>query len=237
MRIEALTTISDGFKISGLMHLPGKLPAPCIICSHGLFSSKDSSKFVAMAQHLAAKGFIAIRYDHRGCGASEGQIEKTTVTSRIHDLESVYIHACQQTSYINGRFGLMGSSLGGYISLLAASVHSVFEAVVTWATPFIIRRPSKNHTTSAMAVLNDTFYTDLDRHRLSEILGGLSNCMVLHGQNDELVPVVHAYNIYQNLAEPKRFDILAGADHRFSNEKHRRQAIRCTCAFFRQYLM
>ncbi len=233
MQIKAFTTFCEGFKISGVMHLPDQLPAPCIICSHGLFSSKSSSKFISVARHLATEGFVAIRYDHRGCGESEGQIENTTVTSRIRDLESVYSHICrEQSAYINGRFGLMGSSLGGFVSLSTAALHTVFEVIVTWATPFKIKRPTRKHKASPLAILKDTFYTDLENHPLSNILGGLQNCFVLHGQNDELVPVAHGLKIYQNLAEPKKFDILAGADHCISNQEHRQQAIRETCAFF-----
>ena len=235
MLIEEFTTFSKGFEICGAIHWPAQLPAPCIICSHGLFSSKDSSKFVAVAEHLAANGFVAIRYDHRGCGESQGQIEKTTVTGRIQDLEAVYHYACHQPD-INGTFGLMGSSMGGYISLFMSERYSVFSGLAVWATPFEIGRPSKNRKTSDLSVLKNDFYTDLIKYRLGNILNSLNRCLVLHGQKDELVPVEHAYNIYQRLKEPKTLDIIPGADHRFSDNHRRQQAIERTATFFRKYL-
>jgi len=235
MSIEAFTTSSNGFEICGVTHLPQRYPAPCIICSHGLFSSKDSSKFVAMAEHLATTGFVSIRYDHRGCGASQGRIEETTVTGRIQDLEAVYRHACRQ-AYINGIFGLMGSSMGGYITLFMAANHSVFQALAVWATPFKIGRQSGDRETPDMPVLKDAFYSDLTRYRLGDVLSNVNCCLIVHGQEDELVPVEHAHNIYQRLREPKSLDIVPGADHRFSNEHHRRQAIEHTTSFFSKYL-
>jgi len=235
MPIEAFTTLSNGFKICGVIHLPERYPAPCIICSHGLFSSKDSSKFVAVAEHLAAAGFVSIRYDHRGCGASQGRIEETTVSGRIQDLEAVYRYACRQP-YINGVFGLMGSSMGGYITLFTAANHSVFRTLVVWATPFKIGRQSGDRKTADMPVLKDVFYSDLIRYRLGDVLSRVNCCLVVHGQEDELVPAEHAHKIYQRLKEPKTLDIVPGADHRFSNQHHRRQAIERTASFFRKYL-
>lgn len=235
LSIEEFSTSSEGVEISGVIHWPAQLPAPCIICSHGLFSSKASSKFVAVAEHLAADGFVAVRYDHRGCGESQGQIENTTVSGRIQDLETVYHHARRQPN-INDTFALMGSSMGGYISLFMAAKYSVFSALAVWATPFEIRRPSKNRKATDLPVLKNEFYNDLIHYRLDDILSNLNRCLILHGQKDELVPVEHAHKIYQRLREPKTIDIVPGADHRFSDNHHRRQAIERTVAFFRQYL-
>ena len=231
MKIEAFTTQSEGFKIQGVLHIPDYCPAPCVICSHGLFSSKESAKFIAIANYLAARGFAAIRYDHRGCGESEGKIENTTVTSRLKDLETVYGFA-QQHECVNGNFGLLGSSMGGFISLFAAARHSFFKALAIWATPIHISRPKKASKASEHPDLNSCFYDDLNQYQLIEELGRVKRCMVLHGQNDELVPVRHAEQIYAQLAEPKVLHIFQGADHRFSQESDRNRAMRLSADFF-----
>ena len=54
---RSLRTASNGFEIHGRMHFPGHCPVFRVICSHGLFSSKDSPKFVAMACQLADRGW------------------------------------------------------------------------------------------------------------------------------------------------------------------------------------
>jgi alpha-beta hydrolase superfamily lysophospholipase len=235
MDIEAFSTHSAGYEIKGIVHWPPQSPAPCVICSHGLFSSKDSPKFIAVTEHLAREGFAAIRYDHRGCGESQGRIEDTTVSSRLADLAAVYGFA-RVHPRITGRVGLMGSSMGGYISLFTAAGHPALKPVVIWATPYQLRRRTNQAADDPYAPLGNSFFEDLTRYRLADVLTRISHCLVVHGQNDELVPVWHAEKIYALLAEPKALQIFAAADHRFSDLHLRDEAIRCSAEYFRRYL-
>jgi pimeloyl-ACP methyl ester carboxylesterase len=235
MDIEAFSTHSAGYEIKGVIHWPQRSRAPCIICSHGLFSSKDSPKFIAMTEHLAQEGFAAIRYDHRGCGESQGRIEETTVSGRLADLEAVYDFV-RPHPRVNGNVGLMGSSMGGYISLFAAAGHPALKPVVIWATPYQLRPRTNESADDPYAPLGDIFFEDLARYRLEDVLKRISHCLVVHGQNDELVPVWHAARIHELLTQPKALQIFATADHRFSDLHLRDEAIRCSAEFFKHYL-
>jgi len=237
MRDEAFSVVSDNAEIHGRVHLPLHCPAPGVICSHGLFSSKDSPKFIDMARHLAERGMVAVRYDHRGCGDSEGRIEETTLSGRLADLQAVYAFVSRQSAWVEGPMGLMGSSMGGLVSLWAAASGGTFRAIVVWATPWQISKPSQQSTAAGLTVLNGAFFKDLQQYRLDRVLGGVQRCMIVHGRNDELVPVTHAHRIYQQLGIPKSLKILPGADHRFSNPLHRERAVRYTTAFLRRNLM
>ncbi|WP_373498015.1 alpha/beta hydrolase family protein [Desulfococcus sp.] len=236
MRVEAFRVVSNGFEIDGRVHLPAHCPAAGVICSHGLFSSKDSPKFIAMARHLAEQGLVAIRYDHRGCGDSQGRFADTTLSSRLDDLQAVYAFVSRQSAWVEGHMGFMGSSMGGLVSLWAMATGCNIRAAVAWATPWQISKPSKN-SAAGLKVLGEAFFKDLRQYRLDRILGDLRGCMIVHGRDDKLVPVTHAYRIYQRLATPRCLRILHGADHRFSNPLHRKRAIRYTTAFLRQNLM
>lgn len=235
MEIETFETQSDGLKIYGNIHLPQGRPAPCIICSHGLFSSKESPKFIAIARSLAAGGFVSVRYDHRGCGISEGAIEETTISGRIQDLCAIY-DKLRGHPAVNGVFGLMGSSMGGYITLLTAGRLEA-GALAIWSTPFTIGWKKTNETDTPLPVLNDGFHEDLKRHRLQGIFGGGSAGLVIHGQYDEMVPLWHALTIYGALNGPKALEILPGADHRISVDTSRNAAIRRSVRFFRDKLL
>jgi alpha-beta hydrolase superfamily lysophospholipase len=235
--IETFTTISGGVEIHGCIHLPVKHPAPAIICSHGLFSDKDGSKFVALTQHLAEKGFVAVRYDHRGCGQSQGRLSDTTLTGRCADLAAVSDFMRRQTHYVNDRIGLMGSSMGGLVSLWEAVRNPIYHAVVTWATPWEISRPRNEQGKIGPIVLGDTFYTDLKQYRPAKLMKAIRRCMIVHGSADELVPLTHAHTFYRHLGEPKTIKVLDGADHRFSHRDHRRQAMNYTANFFEYHLM
>jgi alpha-beta hydrolase superfamily lysophospholipase len=235
MKVETFEVRSNGLKIYGNIHFPKDCPAPLIICSHGLFSSKESSKFIALTNSLAARGFVSVRYDHRGCGISEGSIQETTVSDRLQDLYTV-CNRMKRHPAVDGALGLMGSSMGGYITLLAARQLET-RAIAIWSTPFTISRKKKIESDGSYPALNDAFYEDLNRHQLQGPLGGGSAVLVVHGQNDELVPVWHATNIYGALNAPKVLELMPGADHSFSDETDRQAATGRTAQFFQTMLL
>ena len=228
--------MSEGYKIEGNIHLPvNQQSAPCVICSHGLFSSKESSKFIAMAEQLAGEGFIALRYDHRGCGVSEGKIEETTVSNRLKDLDSI-LRFVGQRFKTTPRIGLFGSSMGGYISLLKAAQAPLVSSVVVWATPFELGRTRRDYNEDGSPILKESFFEDLSNHSLLDVLGRIKRCFVLHGQKDELVPVSHSNKIYENLADPKKIKIFPRGDHRFTDVTDRKRAMALSVKFFQNYL-
>jgi hypothetical protein len=236
MKVKSFNTRSEEYKIEGNIHFPGHhQSAPCVICSHGLFSSKESSKFIAMAEQLAGEGFVAIRYDHRGCGVSEGKIEETTVSDRLKDLDSIIRFIGQRFS-ITRRIGLFGSSMGGYISLLKAAQVPPVSAVVVWATPFKLGGTRRDDNEEGYPLLEESFYEDLNNHKLLEVIGRIKRCFVLHGQKDELVPVWHSNKIYENLADPKKIEIFPCGDHRFTDVTDRKRAMDLSLKFFKNYL-
>ncbi len=86
MRIEKVNFLSEGQKISGILHLPEKKNPPCVIASHGLLSSKDSEKYIALGNRLSQERIAMLRFDFRGIGESEGRMEDDTISRRIVDL-------------------------------------------------------------------------------------------------------------------------------------------------------
>ena len=86
MKVEKVSFNSDGYKISGILHIPNVLSRACVIASHGLLSSKNSEKYIALGERLSQEGFSMLRFDFRGVGESEGRIEDDTVSRRIVDL-------------------------------------------------------------------------------------------------------------------------------------------------------
>lgn len=235
MQLKTFVVRSEGVNIRGVIHLPERLPASCVVCSHGLFSSKDSSKFVSIGEYFSCRGIIAVRYDHRGCGESDGRMEDTTVSGRLKDLESV-ICFCRQLKGCNGRIGLLGSSMGGYISLFTAAKHPEIRPLVIWATPFKLHGGKKAFTEEGYPLLGNDFYEDLKHHDLTDVLAKVSHCLILHGQQDELVPFWHARKNYAHMAEPKNLENFEGGDHRFSDENHRIRATEMSAEWFEKYI-
>ena len=126
--------------VPAVVHLPERTPAPVVVCCHGLLSYKDSSKFVAIGEQYSSAGMVVVRFDFSGCGESTTIQKESLLFSRMRDLQAVLDYA-QHQPWANGTIGLLGSSLGGYLSLLtAASEPHLIQAVVCWATPFDLSR-------------------------------------------------------------------------------------------------
>lgn len=223
-----------GMRVSGILHLPDRKSAPCVIASHGLLSSKDSEKYVELSTRLSREGFAVLRFDFLGCGQSEGRLEDSTITGRLEELGTVIDFVRTNVAVGGDPIALMGSSLGGYLSLFKAAQEKDVKAIVTWATPYRLSRPSVN--AEKLPPLGESFYDDLKNHDLISVLERVHHCLVIHGDIDELVPLTHATLIYENVSEPKRLEVINGADHRLTNPEHRDRAYRLTAAWFKGHL-
>lgn len=236
MKIEKVSFRSEGQKISGILHHPDRDRPPCVIASHGLLSSKDSEKYVALGNRMSEQGIAMLRFDFRGIGESEGMEEDNTVSKKVMDLSSALSFVRSRKDMGSG-IGLIGSSLGGFISLIRASSDEVSKAVVVWATPHHLDDLKSKERDESTPLPPEVFFEDLPRHRVLPLLSRVSHCMVIHGEEDELVPVEQAWEIFYHLSEPKEIHIIEGADHRLTAPAHRQRAIDLTVDWFKKYLL
>ena len=93
---------------------------PCVVACHGMGASKDSDKYLLLGRELPAAGLALARFDFRGSGESGGRHEDATIETRMADLEAVLDHLGKRPE-LDGRFGLLGSSLGGFVALWVAA--------------------------------------------------------------------------------------------------------------------
>ena len=235
MKMEKVTFMSEGQRISGILHLPETRNPSCVIASHGLLSSKDSEKYIALGEQISEEGVAVLRFDYRGIGESEGSEEDNTISKKIADL-SAAIHFIKTYPGLGNRIGLIGSSLGGFLSLIKASGNKEIRAVVIWATPLHLddlgtKKQEENHPLPP-----DVFFEDLPKHRLVPLLAKVSNCLAIHGEEDELVPLDQALGIFYNLGVPKELHVIGGANHRLTDPAHRHRAIELSVGWFKEYL-
>ena len=235
MPIEFIRVNREGKDLRGILHLPREMHPPCVIASHGLFSSKDSDKFVAIGEYFSERRIALIRYDHCGCGESDGDITDTTVTGRIADLNAMCAFA-RSHPLLGDRIGLLGSSMGGFISVLKAAVDREIAGLVLWATPATIREGRKqieeNAAEEGAPRMKKAFYLDARRYDAREAITRVSHCLILHGEMDEVVPVGQALELYAAALSPKEMEIFPGGDHRFTSVEDRRRGIEMSLQWF-----
>jgi alpha-beta hydrolase superfamily lysophospholipase len=234
--IKEISFFSDGFKLKGYLHLPAAKRPPVVIGSHGLYSSSSSPKQIALADQCNRFGIAYFRFDHRGCGSSEGKFEKvTSLEARGRDLADA-VAMITGRSETADRFGLFGSSMGGTVSLSVAAELGA-NRLVTFAAPIRSRILEKG---LPMSEGSDTpgFFLDAQKRRfdITDRLPAVSNILIFHGEADDVVPISHAEEIYSLVKQPKKLIKQKQGDHPMSNDGHQRIFIRETSLWFKRGL-
>jgi alpha-beta hydrolase superfamily lysophospholipase len=229
--IEDITFLVDNYVLKGTLHRPPVSRPPLVVGSHGLFSDRTSPKQIRLADECNLNNIAYFRFDHRGCGDSEGSFEEvTSLGGRCTDLICA-VELMKTRDDIANRIGLFGSSMGGAVCLSVAKKLAV-ETIVTVAAPIrsedIIKRQQQTQDPShAFKMKKFDIFDDLK---------GIHNILIFHGEADETVPLLHANQIYDQTSQPKRLIVYPNGDHRMSNTAHQKDFIRKATAWFKTYL-
>jgi len=226
---------SEKYLLSGTLHLPEIKNPPVVIGSHGLLSTGDSPKQIALAEECTKNNIAFFRYDHRGCGKSEGDFAAvSSFEGRCQDLRSA-MRTMQDTPETGNLIGLFGSSYGGAISLAIAANYS-FSSIVTVAAPLrseTIKPPYVNDPANSQRIQS------LDKEKLSfdvsAQLTGLSNILIFHGDKDEIVPFANALELYKLTCSPKKMIQQKNGDHQVSNRMHQKEFIEQAINWFKEF--
>jgi uncharacterized protein len=215
-----ITFQSDGFTLKGTLHLPNAKQPPLVIGCHGLMSTGDSPKQIALAKQCNHAGIAYFRFDHRGCGESHGILEAdTSLQARCNDLSSA-LQTITSIDMTGKDIGLFGSSMGGAVCLAFASTQPVVS-IVTVAALY----------QSKGIIDNPVMKLSFD---LSEHLSKIQNILIFHGDQDEVVPLSHAKTIYARAQDPKKLIIQKNGDHRMSKKSHQEAFVHEATGWFKK---
>lgn len=235
MKTENITLQADGFKLAASVDFPDeKERFKFIVGCHGLFSTKDSEKWLALGQKFAGAGYGLLRLDFRGCGESEGLIEDCTLSGRLNDLEAALTYIKEHPAF-TPPMGLVGSSLGGILAAIKAAGNREVGALAVMATP--VRVEASPEVQSSLREkgyyqydpefrLKKDFWEHAEQYHLSNWAVNIAcPTLIIHGDEDEQVPLENARILFESLISEKQLEIIAGGDHRFSDPVHRERVI------------
>jgi len=234
---ETISFPSPAGKLAGVIHHPRHDSRGCIITCHGLLSSKDSDKFIELGERFAEECFTVLRFDFSGCGESEGALADTTVTGRREDLLAALSFMQSRLSCKAQPIGLLGSSMGGFVSLLVASCREGIQAVAAWATPFSFEELREGITLGSEGLIKEGFFEDARFYAAASFVPRVRNLLLIHGDCDATVPLHHAERLYAEAQEPRRLEIIAGADHSITVPEHREKAVSLSLGWFKKWVI
>jgi hypothetical protein len=229
--IKEISFTSGNFQLKGTLHLPGSNPSPPVVVgSHGLFSTGDSPKQIALAEKCAGQGIAYFRFDHRGCGRSDGVFrDVTSLDGRRKDLLNA-VQAVLNMDETGSTLGLFGSSLGGSAALSVA-LESGAAVVVTYAAPVTgtrIVEMLQGKEDGDPEVDPEMLHFDI-----SGKINGIANLLILHGDSDRIVSPSEAHRIYQKAKMPKRLILLRNGDHPMSLPENQEKFVREALSWFK----
>lgn len=132
---ESVTFLSDGLKLAGVVHLPPDLQPgerrPAIMVLHGFGGSKDGAGAIIQCDEFARRGYVALRFDYRGCGESEGEHGWIICMDQVSDTSNALTYMAGRPDVEPDRIGVIGSSFGGAVGIYTAGVDQRVAAVIS----------------------------------------------------------------------------------------------------------
>jgi pimeloyl-ACP methyl ester carboxylesterase len=130
---EEVNFPSDGLALSGVVHVPDGLAAgarrPAIIMMHGFGANKNGGP-EWVCDRFESWGYVALRFDYRGCGDSEGERGRVIAMEEVADARNAITYMAGRADVDPDRIALCGSSLGAGVAVCAAAVDERARAVI-----------------------------------------------------------------------------------------------------------
>jgi uncharacterized protein len=192
----------DGERLHGWL-----VPAEGASLGHVLLCHGNAGNVGDRALHaklLAAAGVDVLVFDYRGYGRSTGRPNEE---GTYRDARAARAALMREPGVDSSRVLYLGESLGGAVALALALEHPP-HALVLQSTFTGVRDMARQHYPFIPAALVPDAYPSL--RLISELQAPL---LVLHGAQDEIVPLSHAHALLEAAPEPKRLHVFPDVGH------------------------
>lgn len=248
----------QGATLSGRLHRPqagveagGKGRAKgSVLMAHCFTCSKDLATMSRLAKGLADAGYAALRFDFTGLGESGGDFAKTSVTANVSDLSRA---AASLIELGYGPCGLIGHSLGGAASVLAAARLKTVRSLITIGAPSdtthvrhllvdgLAELEAGRTATVSIAGrrfdLEPGFVDDLGQHDVLTAAAELGRpYRVIHARDDNVVGFDNAERLFEAASEPKSLAAFDGGGHLFPSRDDADRVLRAIVEWFDETL-
>jgi alpha/beta superfamily hydrolase len=204
-----VTFPSGGLLLEGIVAKPqgaGPFPAVIVCHPHPLYGgSMDNNVVDSLCQTLTKASFVSFKFNFRGVGASQGQFGEGIGEQADVDAAISFISRLEQID--PDRIALVGYSAGAGFGLPLGCSDSRIKALAAVSPPF------------------NMFDFDF-------LKGCPKPKLLVLGSRDNYTPADRFLEFCRNLADPRQYEIIEGADH-FWWEHESGLATRVTAFFFK----
>ena len=222
-------------RIAATIHLPEQTPAPGVVMCHGFTGHRIEAHFlfVKAARAFCEAGLSVLRFDFRGSGESDGLFREMTIGGEIEDALVALEALRSEPTVQRDRVGLLGLSLGGLVASCAAGRAGDVRALALWSAVAELEEIARSRwevPADADDIPGD-FVREIGPHEigagfardsvrikpLKEIAGHPGPVLVVHGTNDQSVPLGDAHRYMDAIPSANAtLRVIEGADHTFS---------------------
>jgi dienelactone hydrolase len=216
---------------------------PGVLIMHGLVGSKDQPHRmpVALADALAASGFISLRFDLRGRGDSEGLSIDATPQRDLEDARNGLKALAGLADVDANDLVVLGMSWGGVLAACVSAESTAVKRVVLWSScpvdgdswkPALFDYGERKVSEQYGNLLGKEFYDGIpELMPVSQLRHNRPATLIVHGTNDEVIRQVPYERLKTDLEfgdlKVKRVTI-EGADHAMMRHDWEEKAIKET---------
>lgn len=225
-------TSSSGVVTTGIFAQPAAPTNRAVILCHGFPSDKNSRTNRRLTELLIPKSIATLRFDWYGMGESSEPFAHFRIKKCEEQLDAAFRFLTEMGI---SSLGLIGSSFGGFMAIISAPRHPHLQALglkcpvvdfpevlrLELGTDAMDRWKRTDHIPN---ILGGEYPISLSYSFFEECLaynGYISASriqaptLVVHGDQDEIIPAHQIDRLLTSLNVHKNFRIISGANHQF----------------------
>lgn len=225
----------DGVTLAAELYTSSVEAAPVLIVCHGLpagnVADPGDPGYPGLARHLQAEGFSALIFNFRGCGQSGGNLD---LAAWRRDLAGAVDYVANTLR--PSRLFTAGFSAGAATSVSVAAQDARIGGVALLACPASFENLRREENVRALleqcrrvgTIRDPAFPASIKRwvagfmeanpERWIAMLNPRP-VLIVHGDADDVVPVMNAHRLYAKAGEPKELVVLPGLGHRLRQQE------------------
>ncbi|MFB0562735.1 MAG: alpha/beta hydrolase family protein [Candidatus Lokiarchaeia archaeon] len=240
VKSEKISILSSGVRLGGTFfypETPKRTPGVCIC--HGIprvNKPVEEKGYPFLAKKFCERKYAALIFNFQGTSGSEGEFSFSAWSRNVLDAIS-YLASSPRID--PKRLGLVSFSAGAFVSWSVVANDSRIKAFASCSSPSDFRKIPfieegikylKKFGILKITNIKKTvkgLRSDLRELRPLQWVGKISPrpVLIVHGDQDDVIPVQSAHKLYENAKEPKKILIFKNVNHQIRNNQEAMDAV------------